>query len=64
MADEVRAYPGLDPEFVRDRESPVCPGPLLEPDPEDLAAPSPPTPHWPQAAADRQPPIADIGRSG
>ncbi|MFD7643813.1 hypothetical protein ACFV4P_24510 [Kitasatospora sp. NPDC059795] len=38
---EVRAHLGLDPEFVRDRESPVCPGPLLAPDDEDLTDPEP-----------------------
>ncbi|MFF0295084.1 hypothetical protein ACFYST_16845 [Kitasatospora sp. NPDC004614] len=38
---EVRAYLGLDPEFVRDRERTIWPVALLEPDDEDLAHPAP-----------------------
>ncbi|MEU4506600.1 hypothetical protein [Streptomyces sp. NPDC024089] len=38
---ELRTYLGLDPEHVRDRDSGLAVGPLLEPDDEELAHPEP-----------------------
>ncbi|MFD5565287.1 hypothetical protein [Kitasatospora griseola] len=38
---EVRAYLGLDPVFVRDRDAATCHVMLLEPDDEELAEPEP-----------------------
>ncbi|MFD0275313.1 hypothetical protein ACFVHB_15605 [Kitasatospora sp. NPDC127111] len=40
-AAELRAYVGLDPEFVRCRESALWPAPFLAPGDEDLAWPDP-----------------------